>query len=182
MNTGPKKYKCKVCGNDFEKRFTTTQRVCSVECALEEARRKRQAQADKEHRQRKRAFNEADKQYQTRRAVRACHSYILLRDSNEPCISCGTRSGKFYAGHFKSAGGHPAIRFHWANINKQCFRCNFPLSGNYEGYRKGLIEKVGLPMVEYLETDHPAQHRTAEDLSGIAEWFTGLAKPLRNHE
>jgi hypothetical protein len=172
-----KKHKCKICRSEYEK-FTTTQQVCSPPCAIEFAKRKEQKRKDDEFKQLRREHFKNDRSYQTRGAVYACNAYILLRDTNDGCISCGTRSAKFNAGHYKSAGAHPALRFHWANIHKQCVQCNKDFSGNIIAYRPRLIEKVGIEMVEWLELDHPPQHRSVEDLREIAEWFRHLKRTL----
>ncbi len=172
-----KKPKCKECQNEFE-RFRTTQQVCSTTCAIAFAERKRKKAYDEDTKDLRREFNKTDRKYQTGRAVRACNSYVLLRDTDDGCISCGNRTRRMAAGHWKSVGANPALRYHWANVNKQCFQCNGPLSGNVNEYRKGLEKKVGKEMVEYLDTYHPPQNLTPEDLGMVADWFVNQKKLL----
>lgn len=75
-------------------------------------------------------------------AVRHFHKFIRNRDKNEPCISCGKYT-TLQAGHFYSAGNHPSVRFNEYNVNGQCKKCNYFLSGNLLPYRENLIEKIG---------------------------------------
>jgi hypothetical protein len=44
-----------------------------------------------------------------------------------------------------------ATRYDEMNCNAQCRACNRFDEGNIQGYRKGLIDKHGLHMVEMLE-------------------------------
>lgn len=84
------------------------------------------------------------------RAVKVFNSYIRDRDQNQPCISCG-KFTNLQAGHFYSAGKHRHLRFNEDNVNGQCMRCNYFLSGNLLNYRENLISKIGLTRVEKLD-------------------------------
>lgn len=44
-----------------------------------------------------------------------------------------------------------ATRYDEVNVNAQCIQCNRFAEGNIQGYRLGLIEKVGDKNVEMLE-------------------------------
>jgi hypothetical protein len=80
------------------------------------------------------------------------NSYIRRRDADKPCISCGTKlDTKFDAGHYRSAGGNPELRFDESNVQGQCVYCNQHLHGNLIEYRKGLINRIGIKEVERLE-------------------------------
>lgn len=79
------------------------------------------------------------------------NKFIRLRDKDLPCISCGSWSTP-QAGHYMSAGHHSALRFNEDNTSRQCIKCNNFLSGNLINYRKGLVKKIGLERVEFLET------------------------------
>ena len=79
------------------------------------------------------------------------NTYIRLRDKDLPCISCGRYDvEEFHAGHYVAAN-YQYHRFTETNVHKQCSYCNTHLRGNLIDYRKGLIEKIGLEEVEYLE-------------------------------
>ena len=79
------------------------------------------------------------------------NTFIRLRDKYKPCISCGTFTGKMNAGHYKSVGGSPELRFNELNVHKQCEYCNTHLSANLIEYRIGLVKRIGVEKVEFLE-------------------------------
>ncbi len=166
----PKKCKAEGCGETFSP-WSSLQKVCSPMCAIafanQEAARKYRA----ETREMKRKFNETDRTYQTKKAREACHRYILKRDEREGCISCGIETGKMEAGHYKTVGHAPELRFTEDNIHKQCSQCNNFKSGNIPGYRVGLVKKIGEARVAHLERSHPPQNLTIEDLKDIQWWY-----------
>ncbi len=83
------------------------------------------------------------------------NTFIRTRDKDKPCISCGTFTGKMNAGHYKSVGGSPELRFNELNVHKQCEYCNTHLSANLIEYRIGLVKRIGVEQVEFLERkDH----------------------------
>jgi hypothetical protein len=79
------------------------------------------------------------------------NTWIRLRDSDEPCISCGVPLwGKFDAGHFHSVGDYPNLRYHVDNVFGQCVECNRHKRGNIHEYRINLIKRIGIERVEAL--------------------------------
>lgn len=77
---------------------------------------------------------------------------IIARDTVQgrvKCISCPTvmHAGEAEPGHYLRRGYWMA-RFHPHNVNGQCHRCNCELSGNPEGYRKGIAERYGADALE----------------------------------
>ena len=85
------------------------------------------------------------------------NSYIRLRDKDLPCVSCGKNNEKqFHAGHYRSVGSCPELRFNELNIWRQCATCNTYLHGNLIEYRKELINRIGVDKVEWLEGNHPS--------------------------
>jgi hypothetical protein len=97
------------------------------------------------------------------------NKFIRLRDKDEPCISCGRfHSGQWHAGHYRSRGACPELRFNEDNIHKQCAPCNTHKSGNQAEYRIRLIQKIGLARVEWLERqDHTPLKATFPDVESI---------------
>jgi hypothetical protein len=88
----------------------------------------------------------------TKEAQAVFNKWIRTRDINEPCISCGKEiKGVKHASHYLSAGLHSSVRFHELNVHKSCYKCNVMLSGNSVEYRKRLVERIGLDMVEEIE-------------------------------
>lgn len=86
----------------------------------------------------------------TQKLQRVFNEFIRLRDKNESCISCGSWN-ELQAGHYFSAGHYSWLRFNETNVNHQCLRCNYFLSGNQAQYRIGLLRKYGKETVEQLE-------------------------------
>ena len=84
--------------------------------------------------------------------VRHFNKFIRERDQDERCISCGQFS-RLEAGHYypSTVSG---LRFTENNVNGQCKRCNRHLHGNLIEYRRGLVEKIGLEEVEWLELQY----------------------------
>jgi len=78
------------------------------------------------------------------------NEFIRKRDKDYTCISCNSKVEQ--AGHFYSGGHYPALKFNPDNVNGQCVRCNYFLSGNLNEYRKNLIVKIGIEAVEELDS------------------------------
>lgn len=187
-NNKPKEYKCKVCGKYYTK-TRSTQQVCSIQCAIKlskkkaEVKRKKQG---KEERKQQRARLDALKPQKTllTEAQNAVNAYIRLRDNGKPCISCGVPlriggiGGGFDAGHYRSRGNSPHLRFYTLNIHGQCKKCNRYDGGNYSEYRKGLIERLGIEKVESIDADNRPRHYSKDDLRRIKKIFKKKVKLL----
>lgn len=175
--------KCKACGELFTP-FQTTQQACSVTCAMDIAKEK----ADKEYRKETRIRKEKLKtrsQWMKECQV-AFNAYIRKRDEKEPCICCG-RTGndrdlmtgsRWDAGHYRSVGSCPELRFHPMNCHKQLVYCNRDRSGNVVDYRIRLREKIGDKMLEWLEGPHEPQKWSVDDLREIKAYYREQTKIL----
>lgn len=95
-----------------------------------------------------------------REAQIAFNAYIRVRDKGRLCVSCGAsegllrHGGNFDAGHYRSIGSAPHMRFHLFNCFAQCKKCNNHLSGNAIEYRKALCERYGSEFVERLDNEN----------------------------
>ena len=148
------------------------QRACSPACALILIDQDQKARYKNETRKLKRNFKANDRKTLKKKAVKACHQFVRARDADRPCISCGTFTGQFHAGHYKTRGAYASLQFHSQfNIHKQCAHCNLYLSGNLALYRSNLIGRIGLAAVEWLEGHHPTYKYSLDDYRDIAEWF-----------
>ncbi len=94
------------------------------------------------------------------------------------CISCQKWPKKMNAGHYKSAGGNPELRFEPLNCSLQCEYCNTSLSANLTNYRINLIEKIGLDKVEWLEGPHEPKKYTIDEIKEIKAKYRKLANEL----
>ena len=114
------------------------------------------------------------------KAQKAVNAVVRERDKNEPCISCGRlHDGAYDAGHYRSRGAAPALRFNLDNIHKQCVPCNQHKSGNAIEYRIRLVKKIGIERVEWLEQEHPSPHWKREDYERIEAEHKKLLKEIR---
>lgn len=115
-------------------------------------------------------------------AQAAFNRYIRARDRNKPCICCGRSQGDLKhggavdAGHYRSRGSAPGLKFNLFNCHSQLAYCNRYLSGNVVGYRAGLIARIGLDRVERLEADNSPRRFDAEYLKRVKRIFTKRAK------
>lgn len=160
------------------------QSVCSPGCAISLSRYKAAALVAKSQKQTRSVDKAAldklqPKSYWLKRAQTAFNAFIRERDYNLPCISCGRfHDGKYDAGHYRSVGAMPALRFHELNVHKQCVPCNQHKSGNILEYRIRLIPKVTQEIVDWLEKDHPALKLSIPDIQAIEAMYKAKTKAL----
>ena len=165
--------KCRICGERFTPQFTSFQKTCNAtECLVAFGKKERVRIQKSEIREAKR-----DRSYWMRRCQTEFNKYIRNRDKKDPCISCGRHhTGQYHAGHYKTVGGHPALRFSEDNCHKQCSVCNNYKSGNLSEYRSNLLIKIGLERVEWLEGPHDPVKYTIEDLQEMLSKYQSLNK------
>lgn len=83
--------------------------------------------------------------------------YIRLRDANNngfcKCISCGDmwQWRIMQNGHYTDRR-HIKTRYDERNCHAQCFNCNIGLRGNIEKYKRAIISKYGVQVLEELES------------------------------
>lgn len=188
-NKPPKQHKCKECGEYYTK-FQSTQQVCSVKCAMAmgkrkaEEKRKKQEKSDRleaNRRMRERKEKLKSRSDWLKDLQRVFNEFIRLRDADLPCISCGRyHQGQWHAGHYRSVGACPELRFNEDNVHKQCSACNNHLSGNILEYRLGLIEKIGSERVAFLERqDHPPLKLSVEEIKDLIKVYKAKVKELK---
>jgi len=102
-----------------------------------------------------------------KRAQTAFNSYIRARDAGKGCVSCASKTPS-HAGHYRSVGACPALRFNEDNCHLQCAKCNTHLSGNLIPYRIELIKRIGAERLAFLEADHAPKRYRLADFEGIA--------------
>ena len=184
-----KQHKCKECSEYYTK-FRSTQQVCSVKCAMAmgkrkaEEKRKKLEKADRleaSRRMRERKEKLKSRSDWLKDLQRVFNEFIRLRDADLPCISCGRyHNGQYHAGHYRSVGACPELRFNEDNTHKQCSACNNHLSGNILEYRLGLIEKIGIERVEFLERqDHPPLKLSVEEIKDLIKAYKAKVKELK---
>lgn len=180
------KKKCAYC----KEVFTPTkpmQKVCGFSCAIELGVKKKQAEHKKEQAKERKVVKAKLDAMQTKpqlvkKAQVAFNAYIRARDVGKPCISCGKPLGgepnSYDAGHWRSVGSAPHMRFVEDNVHGQCKHCNNYLAGNAVEYRKGLVDRLGLHRVEQIEGDTVLRKYTKEALIEIARHYREQARQL----
>lgn len=166
------------------------QAACGIGCAIALAtagrakREKKVATADKRETRAKLEKLKTRGQWQTE-AQAAFNSFIRARDDGKPCICCGrtgagqVHGGEWDAGHYRSRGSAPHLRFDERNVHAQLKQCNRYDSGNIVGYRLGLIARIGLAAVEALEADQAPRHYSVDDLREIKRVYAAKTRELQ---
>ncbi len=119
-------------------------------------------------------------------AQAAFNAYIRMRDqlAGHPCISSGQpldwSGNNVDAGHYRSRGSAPHLRFDERNCHAQSKKDNRYLSGNAVDYRIGLIARIGLEAVESLEADQTPKKYTIAELRAIKAHYVAKLKELKN--
>lgn len=193
MRTALKEVKqktCKACGEKFTPSFNSTQVVCSIKCAQAHApanhEKARKAIAQRERREIKvRKEKLKSRGDYLREAQQAFNAFIRMRDqlAGHVCISSGRpldwNGNAVDAGHYRSVGAAPHLRFDERNVHAQSKQDNRYLSGNATDYRIGLIRRIGLAEVEDLERDQSVRKYTIDDLKEIAARYRAKLKALK---
>ena len=159
--------------------------VCSPACAILDAP-KNQAKARKAIAQRERREIKVRKEKLKSRADHlkdtqiAFNAWVRARDAELPCISCGRHhQGKYDAGHYRTVGSNPALRFEPLNCHKQCSPCNTQLSGDIVNYRINLVQKIGAEAVAWIEGPHEAKKYTVEELKAMTADYRAKTRELK---
>jgi hypothetical protein len=179
-----KKCRVELCGATFVPQ-RLGQAVCSPACAIKDAPANRdkahKALADvgrREIKVRKEALkSRADHLKDTQTAFNA---WVRERDAEMPCVSCGRHhQGKYDAGHYRTVGSNPALRFEPLNCHRQCSPCNTRLSGNLVNYRVELVRRIGVDQVDWLEGPHEPKKYTVDDLKAMTADYRAKTKELK---
>ena len=194
MSLPSKQPKPKTCKNPACRASFVPQRlgqaVCSPKCALatvevQKAKEKKSlAQAGRrEIKVRKEALKTRGDHI--REAQQAFNEYIRTRDqaAGHLCISSGKPldwSGNAVdAGHYRSVGSAPHLRFDERNCHAQSKQDNRFLSGNAADYRIGLIARIGQEAVDALEADQSVRKYTVDEIKAIKAKYRAMTRELK---
>lgn len=184
MTSKAKPKPCKICRDQFTP-FNSTDPVCAkYECRVrfaeehvrksQEKRLKAQRKEVREKKQKLKTKSEWLKEFQV-----VFNKFIRLRDAALPCISCQRfHSGQYHAGHYRTVGSAPHLRFNEQNCHKQCAPCNNHLSGNIVNYRAGLIERIGASALDAIEADNKPKHYTIDDIKQLIAEYKAKIKEM----
>ena len=180
MQKDLKPKKCKSCGVMF-KPFSSLAKVCSMACSLDYIDKQKAVKVKQEHIKQKKTFLANDKSFQRAKAQKAFNEFIRLRDAGLGCISCekpSDWSGQWHAGHYKTVGARPDLRFNEDNVHKQCSQCNNFLSGNIGPYTLALERKIGAERLAARDSEGGPQKYTASDYAAIHAEYSAKIKQL----
>ncbi|WP_047280193.1 recombination protein NinG [Pseudomonas lundensis] len=171
------------------------QAVCSPACAILDApknlERARKSLAQVERREIKvRKENLKSRADHLREAQAAVNEFIRLRDAHLPCISCDSTpndndlmtGSRWDAGHYRSVGACPELRFEPLNIHRQCVKCNRNLSGNAVEYRIRLVLRIGAEKVAWIEGPHETCKYTVDEIKAIKAKYRAMTRELKKGE
>lgn len=186
---------CKVCNepnpNPLEK---TCSYVCRGKWLLSQdgegeiKKALRAAERARKRKERKRKAEAKGIQHWLKETQKVFNAYIRERDKGLGCISCGTHAhmmggsglgGVIDAGHFKSVGAHPELRFEPKNVHAQCRDCNGFKGGMPKEYAAGIIKRFGQGRLDWLNGKHEAKHYTIEQLADMRKGFRKATRELR---
>ena len=183
----PRPKKCRVaeCGASFVP-ARLGQAVCSPACAILDAPKNRE-KARKSLAQIERREIKVRKEKLKSRADHlkdtqvAFNAWVRARDAGSPCISCGTTANvQFCAGHYRTVGSCPELRFEPLNVHLQCNKnCNLEKSGNIVSYRPRLLEKIGAERLDWLEGPHEPKKYTIEELKAMTADYRAKTRELK---
>lgn len=192
LTSGPRRKRCPECRVMFTP-SRSSQAVCGeVECAIahgksekgQEATRKALADIDRRDIKVRKEALKSRGDYM-RDAQKSFNEFVRVRDqlAGHACISSGRpldwAGNAVDAGHYRSVGSAPHLRFDERNCNAQSKQDNRYLSGNAIDYRIGLIKRIGLVAVEELEADQSVRKYTIEDLKAITAEYRAKTRELR---
>lgn len=191
---GPRPKTCKNCREKFTPASPMAV-ACGLVCAIAVGKKTTSAQktkAQKQERAQDKAKLDAFKTYPQLIAEcqKAFNAVVRYRDmlAGHPCISSGVRlnwSGNAVdAGHYRSRGSAPNLRFNFDNCHAQSKQANRYNSGEAVDYRISLIKRIGLERVEALEADNTPAKWTHDDLRRMTKGFQQQLRELKrkNHE
>jgi hypothetical protein len=182
--------KCRMCPTVFIPQ-RSMQFACSPKCGQVWAEKLKAQKAAKALAAERKSMKERAEKIKTRgthlkELQAAFNAWVRARDAGQPCIACGRHhQGQNHAGHYRSVGSCPELRFEPDNVHLTCQPCNVHLSGNLIQMRIGMIKKIGLARVEWLESKHEPRKYTIEEIKHLKREYRQKVKDLkreREHE
>jgi hypothetical protein len=190
--------KCKVCNEWFIPAYANIRWCCPEHGAIYamELRAKEKVKAEAKRIKAKHEAEKADRKrladkkqqvkplsYFIKQAQQAFNEFIRYRDREQACISCGRHhEGQYHAGHFRTTGANPELRFNEDNCHRQCAPCNNHLSGNLIAYRPALIAKIGRARFDALMGPHEMPKWKREDYIRIRDVYRAKLKAMKQED
>ena len=159
----PKVKYCIVCQAEF-KQYKSTEKVCSLKCAIKHAKNVSKEVKLQEYskalrndlskpKAKKKSYKEL-LQDQVNKLARKIDEYFGYL-----CIDCGNYfTGQIHGAHFHNVQGNENIRFNLNNIHSARAHCNTYSSEHKVGYRQGLIERYGQEYFDMVNEELSVQY------------------------
>lgn len=163
--------KCRFCGKEFKKVYSSTQKVCSSSCGYKLAKVKREEKElksknslNKVRDQDNKSKRIEDLQKEVNRIARRIDRYF-----NYGCIDCGkVVEGVGNGAHYHNVRGNENIRFNLHNIHLSRINCNQYSSEHKKDYKTNLPNRYNeeyYELVEYgLGIKYKSMHLTLQDV------------------
>lgn len=183
---------CKVCGKEYTQ-YSSTQKACSIKCALALGKEAERKKTIKKNRAALKEYNRRDIKWQHKQTqpvfnkLRRLQEFKWFKDRGlEPaCISCGQPIGndQWACGHFKTVGSNGYLRYDPKNTYLQHnYNCNQMKSGDTEGLKRGLMERFGetegRAIIDYCETHNQTRKYCWQELEEMRASFRKEIKQL----
>lgn len=167
---------------------------CAIEFAREKSKRLADRKAASQHRKRKQAQSadkarieqrkkELNRPHHLDQLQKLVNQYVVhVRDKDKPCCTCGTSnpSIKYDAGHLRTRGACPELRFELTNIHKQCsVNCNQYKSGAVAEHKEYVINEHGQDAFDWLYGPHSPLKEQLPDADAIDAEIARYRKMIR---
>jgi len=175
---------CRQCKTKFAP-ARPLQAVCGPLCGLERAKKARMTEEKKQDRVKRESLKTIHQLIAE--AQVEFNKFIRLRDqlSGRACISSGRTldwsGNNVDAGHYRSTGAAPHLRFDENNCHAQSKHDNQWKAGNVVGYRVGLIQRIGIEAVEALESNNEVVKWDRDTLRQIKVIYRAKCRELKRN-
>jgi hypothetical protein len=136
----------------------------------------------------KKVINDNSLSHQTELTQKAFNGLIRELDKGQACVSCGKPAGSYNltAGHFRTVGGFPELRFVAANCHGQCSGCNSGQQQKFKGdnattrdkFTKEIGRRHGIELVFWLLGPHQPALYSIDDLKRIRKVFSAETRRI----
>lgn len=171
--------RCRFC-KEYERTETMTAIngafYCSMEHAIAYGLERGEKMREKSLRAKRKQAKQGSLPHQIKLTQMAVNKLVRLLDHGKPCISCG-EFRELEAGHYRSVGSMPSLRFDLRQIWGQCRPCNMGGTRSHkrgknpalvrDEYEKGLRERMGDECVEWINGPHEPKHWSIPGLKNL---------------
>lgn len=177
------------CTETFEVKRLGQKTCPNAKCALAYIRAERAAEARRVIRKERQVYRAKTKTISKliAEAQKEFNRWIRERDFGKPCICCDRMAddrdlvtgSRWDAGHYRSTGAAPHLRFNEDNCHRQLVFCNQHRDGNAVEYRIGLIRRIGIERVEALENNNAPVKWDRDELVAIRRKYLAMWKEAK---